>query len=118
MSFAFDRATYRIPYPPRARPRFYLGGRELEVVDCSEKGVRYVAPAGQPLPEAGDRITGEIRLLSRTERLALDGTVLRCFGNEVAVELDHPGIPLQAIFGEQRYLARRFPARYSGGATG
>lgn len=112
MSFAFDRATYRIPYPLHARPRFFLDGVELEVVDCSEEGLRYVAPAGRPLPEAGTRVIGELRLLSRVERIAVEGTVRRCVRNEVAVELDKPGIPLQTIFGEQRYLARRFPARY------
>ncbi|MBL8959671.1 MAG: PilZ domain-containing protein [Gemmatimonadetes bacterium] len=112
MSFAFDRATYRIPYPPQARPRFYLDGAELEVVDCSESGLRFVAPNGKPLPEPDARLAGQVRLLSKPERLSVEGQVLRCYGNEVAMLLDKPGIPLQAIFGEQRYLARRFPARY------
>lgn len=112
MSFTFDRATYRIPYPPKARPRFYMEGMELEVVDCSETGLRYVAPAGKPLPDPETRLVGEVRLLSKPERFPVEGQVLRCFGNEVAVLLDKPGISLQAIFGEQRYLARRFPARY------
>lgn len=112
MSFTFDRATYRIPYPPQARPRLYMDGVELEVVDCSESGVRYIAREGRPLPAPDAPIVGELRLLSRPERIALEGVVLRCFGNEVAVRLEKPGIPMQAIFGEQRYLARRFPARY------
>lgn len=112
MSYAFDRATYRVPYPPTARPRFHMERLELEVVDCSEEGIRYVSPANIPLPEAGARIVGELRLLHRPGRIPIEGTVLRCFGQEVAVGLDKPGIPVQAIFGEQRFLARRFPARY------
>lgn len=113
MSFAFDRATYRIPYPLQARPRLYMpDGSEREVVDCSESGLRYVTRAGEPLPEAGTRIEGSVRLLSKFERLPIEGTVLRCIGNEVALTLEKPGLPLQAVFAEQRYLARRFPARY------
>ena len=115
MSWEFERSAYRIPYPPSARAKFQIDKFELVCVDCSERGIRYVATSAT-LPEAGARIAGTVTLLSSRQGYAVEGTVMRCEGHEVALALDAPGIPAQALFDEQRYLAKRFPARYSAGA--
>ena len=117
MSWTFDRSAYRIPYPPTARARLLVGTEEWALVDCSERGIRYLAPPGD-LPEAGTPVSGMVRLLSDRTPIRVDGRVVRCFGGEVAVELDPPGIPARVLFGEQRYLAQRFPARFGPGAQG
>ena len=111
MPYAFERANYRIPYPPAARPRFYMEGTEFEVLDCSEGGVRFLCPPELDLPEPGTQVTGSIRLLHGAQKHEVKGTVLRWLGRQVSVQFEKPGIPLQAIFSEQRYMARRFPAR-------
>lgn len=112
MSYAFDRATYRIPYPTVARPRLYLESREFEVLDCSEQGLRYLCPEPVTLPEAGTSFTASVRLLHRFQMFEVTGTVLRCLGRHVCVEFEKPGLRMAAIFAEQRYLARRYPARF------
>jgi hypothetical protein len=110
MPFKFDRSQYRIPYPPSARARLLLGSREVPLVDCSERGIRYMVGAAE-VPDIGTRITGTVRLLSGGPAHLVSGKVVRCTAGEVAVELEAPGIPLQAVFAEQRYLNRRFAAR-------
>lgn len=110
MAWQFERSEYRIPYPPSARGTFTLGTRELPLVDCSERGLRYFAQ-DTGLPEAGSRVEGMVRLLSGRQAFPVQGTVVRCVEDEVAVCLDRPGLPMQAIFAEQRYLAQHFPAR-------
>lgn len=110
MSYEFERSEYRIPYPPTARPRLRLGDREVPLVDCSERGLRFCADDAS-LPQVGSRITGQILLLSGGPALPIEGTVIRCQSGEVAVQLKAPGIPFRAVFAEQRFLGQRFPAR-------
>ncbi|MGQ0647938.1 MAG: PilZ domain-containing protein [Gemmatimonadaceae bacterium] len=113
MSFPFDRRSYRLPYPPTARAKFSVDGKELALVDCSERGLRYLGDVKDP-PEIGTRIAGTVKLLSGGPAIHVEGSVVRIQSGEVAVELDAPGIGVQALFSEQRYLARRFPARFRG----
>jgi hypothetical protein len=110
MSYEFERFAYRIPYPPTARPRLKLGEREVPLVDCSERGLRFSAD-DTALPPVGSRISGHVLLLSGGPALSVEGTVIRCQSGEVAVQLKAPGIPVRAVFAEQRYLGQRFPAR-------
>lgn len=110
MSYEFERSAYRIPYPPTARPRLKLGEREVPLVDCSERGLRYCVD-DTLLPPIGSRVIGQVTLLSGGPALAVEGTVIRCQSGEVAVQLNEPGIPFRAVFAEQRYLGQRFPAR-------
>lgn len=110
MSYEFERSAYRIPYPPTARPRLRLGDREMSIVDCSERGLRFAADS-TPLPEVGTRISGSVQLLSGGPALSVEGTVIRCQEGEVAVKLQAPGIPFRAVFAEQRFLGQRFPGR-------
>ncbi|MCC6317310.1 MAG: PilZ domain-containing protein [Gemmatimonadaceae bacterium] len=114
MAWQFERSEYRIPYPPSARATFTLDGRTLPLVDCSERGLRYVSQ-GVARPEPGATVAGTVRLLSSRQPISVQGKVVRCEGDEVAVHLASPGLPMQAIFAEQRHLARHFPARYGPG---
>ncbi len=110
MSYEFERSAYRIPYPATARPRLKLGEREVPLVDCSERGLRFSAD-DTVLPPVGSHIRGQVLLLSGGPALTIEGTVIRCQSGEVAVQLKAPGIPVRAVFAEQRYLGQRFPAR-------
>jgi len=110
MSYEFERSAYRIPYPPSARPRLMMGDREVPLVDCSERGLRFAADASA-LPAVGSAIRGQVVLLSGGPALSVEGTVIRCQSGEVAVQLKAPGIPVRAVFAEQRFLGQRFPAR-------
>jgi len=85
------------------------GGVSHRVVDIGEGGFRY-APSDQPVPLAGAKLVGVLRFEDEDD-LAVDGTVVRFQGGEVAVHCDARPIPLRLILREQRRLRQRFPFR-------
>lgn len=99
-----ERTYYRIPYPTVEGPRLVTGDRVLQVLDCSERGVRFLAHS-HAMPETGERIRGRIRF-SRGAEVTVEGVVVRVFGPQVALRLDPPGIPFREILQEQIYLRR------------
>jgi hypothetical protein len=98
------RDFYRIPYPAEDRPRFVVGDSICEVLDCSERGLRY-RPSIPETPALRDVVTGRLRFL-RGEEIHLRGEVVRVKGGEVAVHLVDAGIPFGTILQEQFYLRR------------
>jgi hypothetical protein len=105
--YPFQRAYFRIRFPMRERPRLVVDGRELEVVDCSENGLRYRAEPGA-VPAWGSEIQGELRF-RRGATVEIEGTVVRRQAGEVALRLAETRIPLKIIFDEQRYLRAHYP---------
>jgi hypothetical protein len=110
MEWQYERTSYRIPYPANAQATATINATVVRLMDCSDRGLRYVAEAA--IPASGSRITATVRLLSDDEEHEVEGVVVRTVGTEVAVALDAPGIPTRAIYAEQRWLAQRFPARF------
>jgi hypothetical protein len=114
MPHEFDRAHFRIQYPPRAQPRFHASTAQSWPVDnCSERGFRYVvsAPAGAApptLPTVGEEVRGRIEFHDGAT-VAVAGVVVRHDGARVAVRIEGPGVPLPIIWAEQRYLRSRYP---------
>jgi PilZ domain len=109
MSSSPERAYYRIVYPLRDRPRLELGGRQHEVVDCSEGGLRFQLTSGAP-PELGAPVRAVVRFHEGQE-VAVEGAVVRVQGGHVALRLAR-GIPLAVILAEQRYLRAHYPTRF------
>lgn len=107
MSYPFDRAHYRIQYPMRERPELLMEGKRREVIDCSERGLRFTCPGG-PFPEPGTMLHGRVRF-RRGMETQIQGTVVRIQDEEVALHLTNSEIPLAIIFGEQRYLRAHYP---------
>ena len=107
MKYPFERSHYRVQYPLSERPVFEFEGRRLPVVDCSERGLRFVRPPGLAL-EAGQVIAGVVRF-RRGAEAEVEGRVVRLDARQSAVHLDTAGIPLGIILDEQRYLRSRYP---------
>lgn len=101
MSFPSEREHYRIQYPTAARPRIVIEGSSYEVIDISERGVRFRIGEEVTLG-VGDQILGQVRF-KRTDPVIVTGRVLRIVGREVAAKLE-AGVPLKAMIEEQRYL--------------
>jgi hypothetical protein len=109
MTHRFQRAHFRVHYPIQGRPRLTLDpdvDTEYEVLDCSERGVRF-RHAGEP-PELGTEVSGRVRFRSGAE-VVVEGTVIRVHASDVALHLTQKPIPLGAIYSEQRFLRSRFP---------
>jgi hypothetical protein len=98
------RDFYRIPYPPDDRPRFVLGDNISEVLDCSERGLRFKS-SSPDIPALGGCVMGRLRF-QRGEELHLRGEVVRVENDEVAISLVESGIPFGTILQEQFYLRR------------
>lgn len=95
------RQHYRIHYPLTERPRLVYGSSISEVIECSEKGVRF-RTAGLP-PEVGAKIDGRIGMRHGRE-VRIAGTVVWSDENTVSVHLDRDPIPFLAMMREQLYL--------------
>jgi hypothetical protein len=104
-----ERAHYRIIYPLGDRPRLELGGRQHDVVDCSEGGLRFQMTSGAP-PELGESVRAVVRFHEGRE-VEVEGPVVRVQGGHVALRLAR-GIPLAVILAEQRYLRAHYPTRF------
>ncbi len=103
-SWAHERAHYRVAYPTALRPKLLVQGHTFEVVDVSERGLRF--RLGQAAsPEPGFEVVGTVRF-KRGETCHIRGIVLRVVRAEVAVRLEE-GIPLRVIMDEQRFLLDR-----------
>ena len=102
------REYYRIAYPAKARPRLDVSGFEFEVLDLSERGIRF--QLGQmAAPEPGHQLKGTVKFM-RGVTAPVWGTILRVRDGQVAALLEE-GVPASVIRAEQRFLlenARRF----------
>jgi hypothetical protein len=72
-----------------------------EVVDCSEKGLRY-SVKDRRVPEVGAVVEGVIQF-RRGGEATITGEVIRTRGGLVVLTLDPP-LPFGEILAEQRYL--------------
>jgi hypothetical protein len=98
------REFHRIDYPDALRPRLWASCGCREVLDCSERGIRYRL-AGEDAPAPDDAVEGRLRFAGGGE-VRVCGRVVRVRDGAVAVGLDAPGIPFQLILQEQLQLRR------------
>jgi hypothetical protein len=99
------RALYRIVYPLDERPAFEIGRFVYEVIDCSERGIRYQVK-DRRVPALGTPLGGTLQF-RRGGHVEITGEVIRTRGATVALALDAPGISFSDVLAEQRYLRAR-----------
>lgn len=83
------------------RARFTFGTSISEVLECSERGLRF-RTAGPELPP-GTRVNGRVAMRHGKE-IRISGTVMRSSTEEIALSLDRGPIPFLAVMREQLYL--------------
>ncbi|HEY7235910.1 MAG TPA: PilZ domain-containing protein [Gemmatimonadaceae bacterium] len=96
------RGFERVEYLLGERPVFLSGGGTFEVVDCAERGIRYVAVSSH-LPSVGSDIRGTIRFPDGPE-VPVEGVVVRAADDGVAVNFTQLWIDKEVIEGERRRL--------------
>jgi hypothetical protein len=104
MPWPHAREYFRVAYPSALRPRLDVQDYQFDVVDVSERGLRFRLGQAQP-PESGNEVQGVVRF-RRGEEVTVRGIVVRVDAGEVAARLEE-GIPLGVIMGEQRFLLDR-----------
>ncbi len=105
------RMHARLQYSGGVRPSLILDSGALNVLDLSERGLRYRQDSG-PEPPVGAKLEGILRL-SSGETLPVRGTVVRVVHPaspgqpsviEVAAHLTDVGIPRRVILAERQAL--------------
>jgi hypothetical protein len=102
-----ERAFPRLQYPSHLRPYLVTRHDLCEVVDCSERGVRYGCTV--ELPAVGTLVSGRLCFRSGAE-VSIRGRVVRVQSGEVALELDEAhAIPSELLAAEEAALGRAQP---------
>jgi hypothetical protein len=96
------RSNYRVVYPLAERPVIEVGRAIHDVVDVSERGLRFEIRTTQQ-PKPGDLITGRIQFQG-SAAIEVTGEVIRARPGLVVLSLESPGIPYSNILLEQRRL--------------
>jgi hypothetical protein len=102
MAHTERRGFERIEYAPGERPTFLSGGGAFEVVDCAERGLRYVAVSDR-LPAVGSDVRGTVRFPDGPE-IPIEGVVVRAGGDGIAVNFTQLWIDKEVIERERRRL--------------
>jgi hypothetical protein len=98
------RAVARLEYPLGLRPVLIVSGVVHQVVDCSERGLRFVAPA-DGAPDIATEIAGRVRFASGAEA-QIEGAVVRVSEGMVAVQFTGIWLSPELIDDERRLLRR------------
>jgi hypothetical protein len=104
------RGSHRLYFPPDARPRLLLdapgGVRTVcEVLECSERGLRFTTPTRWLLP-VGTAVSGLLGFASGADT-QVAGSVTRVGADEVAILLNRQDIPQALLAAEERWLGNR-----------
>jgi hypothetical protein len=91
-----------VTYPLVERPLFEVDGATYQVVQCSERGLRYEVSDGG-IPAIGDKVRGTVRF-RRGSSVQVTGEVSRAQAGEVVLILHQRGIPFSDMLLEQQYL--------------
>ncbi|MGI8496345.1 MAG: PilZ domain-containing protein [Gemmatimonadaceae bacterium] len=102
MDFSERRASPRLDFTSGVRPVLALGERVAEVLDCSERGLRYRLD-DEPAPAVGSEIIATIRFPSGA-LASVEGVVVRVQNQTVAVEFTGLWLSPELIEAEQRRL--------------
>jgi len=97
------RKHYRVVYPLTERPSFAFDQTIYQVIECSERGLRFRAEERQP--PLYSRVGGRLVLRHGLE-IQVSGRVVRRSETFVALHLDLQPIPFVAVMREQLYLRK------------
>ena len=100
------REYFRIIYPLACRPKLIFSGNEYDVIDISEKGIKFIC---KEMNEFQQGLEVKINItFNNADPLALKGIVLR-IDKKIAVLSLTESIPLDRIIAEQRYIKLNYP---------
>ena len=112
------RRDARLQYSAGPRPKLILDSADLDVLDLSERGLRYRLEGG-PEPRIGSQVEGILRL-SSGETLPVRGTVVRVTSPsgaaragawDVAIRLGDAGVPRRVMVAERLAIGSEPPSR-------
>lgn len=108
MSEINRRNYFRLYYPQSHCPYYRLNGRNYNVIDLSEEGMRFQNDPKSHI-SFNDALAGTLNFPDG-ESYLVRGTITRLTDEEVVVVLNTP-VPLRKIVAEQIDLISRFPKK-------
>ena len=103
MPLAEQRAHARLAYDHPSKSSFLFEDQALDVVDLSERGLRFRRSGDGESVAIGEPLCG-ILCLRHGETVPVAGRVVRVEGQEVAAWVDEIGIPYEIVLAERLYL--------------
>ncbi len=119
------RSSYRVVYPWTARPLLALDGSiaTAPVVECSEGGLSFEAPATGSAFQLGVTLRGRLDfqlsyhapdsrdglIEGAKASVQVTGEIVRIDGQLIVARLDAPGIPFRVLMREQLALRAQYP---------
>ncbi len=108
MAEKLSRNYFRLEYPKEARPQIEIRHTHYQVINLSERGVKFVFNSErQSLPAALEEDIDATIVFEDRSRAHVSGKILRIDSDALVLELSE-GVPLQRIMSEQRLLLNRF----------
>ena len=99
------RRHFRIEYPASMRPVLKVRKYEFEVLDISEKGIKFLVSEKVKL---GRWVNGEITFYN-DKPMGIEGKIMWEHEKNIGMMLNIKSIPYSKILSEQRLLARLKP---------
>ncbi|MDR3417037.1 MAG: PilZ domain-containing protein [Nevskia sp.] len=96
------RVEYRLHYPPELSPTLNVGAQQLQVLDISENGIRFVA-LGQEPAAVGQEFLATIRFQQGGEFCRVVGKVVRVSGCDIGAKLER-GFDFRTIAREHDWI--------------
>jgi len=100
------RDHYRIRYPISCRPVLRIAGKNFEIIDISESGIKFHCENIEDY-RANQELQGTV-VFNDGKPLILKGNILRVYKKTAIVWLS-VNIPFSRIVREQRFLKTRYP---------
>ncbi len=99
------REHYRVEYPISSRPKLIIEGIQYEVMDVSEKGIRFLSESSNEF-QVESEVKGKI-VFHDNEVQEVEGTILRVAEKQTIIYLS-VNISFFIIVQEQRYIRDNF----------
>jgi hypothetical protein len=104
------RELYRITYPVNDRPILKLQGNEFEVINISEKGIKFICKQCSEF-KIDVAVQCTVTFRDNTSFL-LEGKISQTYKHAVVICLTG-SIPLGRIIQEQRYILANYPDKFN-----
>lgn len=100
------RAHFRLQYPVPERPIMEVDGRQHQVVEIAEGGIRIVVNRDESM-QVGNPFAGEISFHDKVSE-RVQGEVLRLDAELAVIKLSL-GLSLHRVVVEQAYIQKKYP---------
>lgn len=98
------REHFRLEYPIALRPKFVMQTTTYDVLDLSERGMRFFTKSTSYWAKSPGAVRGDL-VFSDGKKIQVEGRVLRVTSDQVILHLNK-GVPYAKMMEEQRLILK------------